>query len=399
MKRDILIRNLPSDIRQWIDNQRKRSRMSQQEFMTKLLNDISGNAQLRMPNSTERAVKMSTGKLPFSFVDLFAGIGGFRLGLEGIGGKCLFSCEWDKYAQKTYSAWFGDVPEGDIREIEPRSIPDHDILTAGFPCQPFSIAGVSKKKSLGREHGFKDQTQGTLFFHLARIVEQKRPPIAILENVKNLRSHDKGNTWAVIKKRLESLNYRVYSDIIDARHWVPQHRERMFIVCFDKEMFGDTPHFSFEPIPKPRKRLFGDILEPAPPSKYILSDKLWNYLQAYAEKHRQRGNGFGYGLTDLEGISRTLSARYYKDGSEVLIPSDNGGNPRRLTPREAANLMGFPSRLPITVSDTQAYKQFGNAVVPKVVEFVGRRALAAVCELIRESGNSCLLKNQRKANR
>lgn len=310
----------------------------------------------------------------FRFIDLFAGIGGFRIALEHCGGECVFSCEWDRFAQQTYEAWFRERPLGDIRAIDPKSIPDHDVLTAGFPCQPFSIAGVSKKNSLGREHGFKDEHQGNLFFSIATIVEAKRPPILILENVKNLLSHDKGNTWKTIELTLLKLNYVVRKQVIDARHWVPQHRERIFIVCFDRKKFGNNPRFTFPTPPDGPQPTLGTILQSDPDERYTLTDHLWNYLQAYAAKHRAAGNGFGFGLASLDGQSRTLSARYHKDGSEILIPQD-GNNPRRLTPREAARLMGFPEFLPIVVSDTQAYRQFGNAVAPPVVEAVMHQVL------------------------
>ena len=314
----------------------------------------------------------------FTFSDLFAGIGGFRLGLEAIGGRSVFSCEWDAQAQRTYQEWFDEVPAGDIRKIASCDIPDHDVLTAGFPCQPFSIAGVSKKASLGKEHGFKDVAQGTLFFHLAELIKAKRPPVLLLENVKNLLSHDGGRTWAVIEQRLDYLKYDIHTKVIDASAWVPQHRERIFIVGFDKLRFGSTVDFQFPDYPSGDKPRFCDILEPEVHTKYTLSDHLWEYLQEYANKHKSRGNGFGYGLTDLDGVSRTLSARYYKDGSEILIPQSGKRNPRRLTPREAARLMGFPEQLPIVVSDTQAYKQFGNAVVPAVAEAVGRQVVATL---------------------
>jgi len=325
--------------------------------------------------------------LPFTFSDLFAGIGGLRISLERLGGRCVFSSEWDKYCQKTYNTWFGEMPHGDIREIEPADIPDHDILAAGFPCQPFSIAGVTKKKSLGRPHGFKDATQGTLFFYLAAIVQIKRPPVLFLENVKNLRSHDKGQTWEVVQNTLRELEYVVFHDVIDAADYVPQHRERVFLICFDRRVFGDKPPFEFSSPPGGEKPQLRSILEPNPDEKYVLSDHLWNYLQEYAERHRRKGNGFGYGLADPDGITRTLSARYYKDGSGILIPQGNGANPRRLTPREAARLMGFPDELPIVVSDTQAYRQFGNAVVPAVAEAVARQIVRVLSwQLTRQGG-------------
>ncbi|MFV0416672.1 MAG: DNA (cytosine-5-)-methyltransferase [Chthoniobacterales bacterium] len=321
----------------------------------------------------------SPGKFSFKFADIFAGIGGFRIALEGFGGHCIFSSEWDRFSQKTYSAWFGEIPTGDIREVNPSSIPDHDILTAGFPCQPFSLAGVSKKNSLGRAHGFRDATQGTLFFTLATLIEAKRPRILFLENVKNLLSHDKGNTWRVIRETLDALDYEVNAKVIDAAHWVPQHRERIFIIGFDRRVFGNFPAFSFPSISQQPKPRFASILEKNPSEKYTLSDRLWAYLQEYAERHRKKGNGFGFGFADLNGVSRTLSARYYKDGSEILIPQ-KGKNPRKLTPREAARLMGFPDEKPIVVSDTQAYRQFGNAVSPPAVKAIGKNIVAVLRE-------------------
>jgi DNA (cytosine-5)-methyltransferase 1 len=313
-------------------------------------------------------------KAEFTFIDLFAGIGGFRFALEKLGGECVFTSEWDKYAQKTYEAWFGEVPQGDIRTIKPTEIPDHDILAAGFPCQPFSIAGVSKKKSLGRAHGFKDKNQGNLFFYLATIIEAKRPPVLFLENVKNLKSHDKGRTWKVISDTLEKLDYAVFAKIHDAAHWVPQHRERIFIVCFDKKVFGENPDFKFPELPK-RKLSLGDILDKKVDSKYTLTDNLWSYLQNYARKHKEKGNGFGFGMVNMNGVTRTLSARYYKDGSEILIPQGKNKVPRRLTPYECMRLMGFPKNKKIVVSDTQAYRQFGNAVVVPAIHAVAKEAV------------------------
>ena len=345
------------------------------------------------------------GPVPFRFIDLFAGIGGFRLGLQRLGGECVFTSEWDKFSQQTYSKWYGDMPHGDINTIEPSSIPDHDILAAGFPCQPFSLAGVSKKQSLGMPHGFDCEKQGNLFFRICEIVEDKLPPVLILENVKNLRSHRNKETgvqsWPIIKSHLEALEYVVYDKIIDARHWVPQHRERIFIVCFNRSVFGDRPGFQFPVPPSGQSPRFRDILED--PSdvdnvdkKYILTSHLWTYLKNYAAKHKAKGNGFGYGMTDLEGVSRTLSARYHKDGSEVLIPRGGRKRPRRLTIVEAAHLMGFREvvnrRSDVPVSDTQAYKQFGNAVVPDVVEAVGAQALRVMVEKIAKGRNGCLLK-------
>jgi len=310
-------------------------------------------------------------------------------GLERINGECVLSVEWDKYCQEVYRQWYGMEPKGNINELDVDDIPDHDILAAGFPCQPFSIAGVSKKKSLGRAHGFDDVKQGNLFFTLADIIEAKRPPVILLENVKNLMSHDGGNTWRVIESRLRELDYDIHAQVVDAAGWVPQHRERIYIVGFDQREFGPRVPFSFPTPPSVRPKL-SDILETEPLPKYTLTDHLWKYLQDYARKHREAGNGFGYGLVNIHGVTRTLSARYYKDGSEILIPQ-GPRNPRRLTPRECQRLMGFDEKL-ILVSDTQAYKQFGNAVVPKVVEAIGRQILKVVSTHLLDKSTGCLLK-------
>lgn len=309
-------------------------------------------------------------KPSFKFIDLFAGIGGIRLAYQNNGGKCVFSSEWDKYSKQTYEANFGEVPFGDITEISEKDIPDHDILLGGFPCQPFSIAGVSKKKSLGRQHGFLDKTQGTLFFDIARIIKHKTPKVFMLENVKNLVSHDKKQTFKVITETLTELGYSIHYKILDGQNYVPQHRERIVIVGFRKSVFKEKETFEFQ---EPTNKSFAirDILENKVDPKYTLSDKLWNYLQEYKKKHKAKGNGFGFGLTDLNGISRTMSARYYKDGAEILIPQ-TGKNPRRLTPRECARLQGFPDNFIIPVSDNQAYKQFGNSVVSPLFQAVAK---------------------------
>jgi DNA (cytosine-5)-methyltransferase 1 len=325
----------------------------------------------------------------FNFIDLFAGIGGIRKGFDAIGGHCVFTSEWNKYAQQTYAANFRDNHplHGDITAIDIDEIPEHDVLLAGFPCQPFSIAGVSKKNSLGREHGFLDETQGTLFFDVARILKVKRPAAFLLENVKNLTSHDKGRTFQVILETLtKELGYKVWHKVIDAQHFVPQHRERIVIVGFR----DDVP-FIWDDLKLPAKgsvRL-KSILHPGDGSeqaeaaytlgpsaavngKYTLTDKLWQYLKGYAEKHKAAGNGFGFGLVTPADVSRTLSARYYKDGSEILVSQGQQQNPRRLTPRECARLMGYGDDFRIPVSDTQAYKQFGNSVAVPVFEAVAR---------------------------
>ncbi len=326
----------------------------------------------------------------FSFVDIFAGIGGMRLGFEAIGGECLFTCEWNKYSQQTYRANFGDEEiAGDLRQISPQDMPRHDVLLAGFPCQPFSIAGVSKKNALNAPHGFACEAQGTLFFDLAQLIGYHKPKAFLLENVKNLVNHDRGRTFRTILSILTNeLGYHVSYRVLDAKVWVPQHRERIFIVGFRDDNGFDLERMSLpEPVTRPVLR---DILHPedgtqdAEPhytggqagkvgEQYTLSEHLWDYLKAYAEKHRRRGNGFGFGLASPSDTSRTLSARYYKDGSEILI-SQEGGLPRRLTPRECARLMGFDepseSLFQIPVSDTQAYRQFGNAVVVPAVKVV-----------------------------
>lgn len=332
----------------------------------------------------------------FRFIDLFAGIGGLRRGFEDLGGRCVFTSEWDKYSQQTYLANFACEHEvvGDITKVPVEDIPAHDLLLAGFPCQPFSIAGVSKKNALNRPHGFADETQGTLFFNVAQIIKHHLPRAFLLENVKNLVNHDKGRTFEVIHRTLTAeLGYQVHWKVINSKAFVPQQRERIFIVGF-----REANDFTFDDLDLPNllngPRL-GSILHPEdgteeidPPytcgnigsvaAKYTLTDHLWDYLQRYAEKHRSAGNGFGFGLVGPGDVARTLSARYYKDGSEILV-AQPGRNPRRLTPRECARLMGFddPSgrEFIIPVSDTQAYKQFGNSVVVPVVRAVAEHML------------------------
>lgn len=337
--------------------------------------------QLALPFPTEEG----PGTSAFTFADLFAGIGGIRLGFESQGGRCVFASEWNAFSQKTYLANFVHDPDhqfvSDITTVDENDVPAHDVLLAGFPCQPFSIAGVSKKNALGRPHGFECTTQGTLFFDIARILAAKRPKAFLLENVKNLVSHDKGNTFRVILQTLrEQLGYEVHFKVIDGKHFVPQHRERLLIVGFRNET-----DFSWSDLEVPAEGpKLATILHPQDGTeqeeipytvgpkakvnaKYTLSLKLWEYLQAYAEKHRAAGNGFGFGLVDENDIARTLSARYYKDGSEILVYQGNGKRPRRLTPRECARLMGYPDSFKIPVSDTQAYRQFSqSAVVPMI---------------------------------
>ncbi|MBL7951102.1 MAG: DNA (cytosine-5-)-methyltransferase [Flavobacteriales bacterium] len=310
------------------------------------------------------------------FIDLFCGIGGFHRAFDKQGGVCVFASDWDKFSQITYRANFPNTNLiGDITTIDVPSIPEHDVLCAGFPCQPFSLAGVSKKNSLGRKHGFEDERQGNLFFNIAAILDHHRPAAFVLENVKNLKSHDKGRTFKTIHEILtKDLGYHVYYKIIDAQSVVPQHRERIFIVGFREPRLFEWPKFPEEG-PK-----LGEILDDKVEDKYTLTDHLWTYLQNYARKHQEAGNGFGFGMTNRSGIARTLSARYHKDGSEILIDQGRNKNPRRLTPRECARLMGYPEKHKIVVSDTQAYRQFGNSVVVPVVERLAKAVIAALHE-------------------
>lgn len=347
----------------------------------------------------------------FKFIDLFAGIGGIRLAFEAIGGECVFTSEWDSYAQRTYMANFGGQHpiNGDITKIPADEIPDHDVLLGGFPCQPFSIAGVSKKNALGRAHGFADETQGTLFFDVARIIAAKRPKAFMLENVKNLQSHDKGRTFDVILRTLrDELGYQVFAKVIDGAHFVPQHRERIIIVGFRDPVAFD---WGMVDLPAKGTHKLAEIIhkktvEPSLDSdgssyydhakrrvldKYTLTDKLWLYLQNYKKKHAAAGNGFGFGLVTPDSVTRTLSARYYKDGSEILFSQGAKKNPRRLTPRECARLMGFPDTFKIPVSDTRAYKQFGNSVVVPVMQAVALALQPLIVDAVQNERNPARL--------
>ena len=348
---------------------------------------------------------------PFTFIDLFAGIGGIRMGFEKFGGHCVFTSEWNTFSQKTYLANFPadetHMFAGDITQVHESDVPDHDVLLAGFPCQPFSIAGVSKKNALGRPHGFECTTQGTLFFDVARIIAEKKPKAFLLENVKNLVSHDKGNTFKVILETLrDELGYQVHYKVIDGQHFTPQHRERIIIIGF-----LEKNDFSWDKLklPSTGPRL-SSILHPQDGTeeledpytigekgkinpKYTLTENLWAYLQAYKEKHSAAGNGFGFGLVTDDSVTRTLSARYYKDGSEILVSQGSRKRPRRLTPRECARLMGYPDSFKIPVSDTQAYRQFGNSVVVPVITEVARLVTPFVIEHVRaESRNKAKVK-------
>ena len=319
----------------------------------------------------------------FRFIDLFAGIGGMRIGFEAIGGKCIFTSERDRFSQKTYLHNFPDgddhISAGDIRPYgeDPSRIPDFDVLLAGFPCQPFSLAGVSKKNSLGRAHGFACEEQGNLFFDIARIIDHHRPAAFLLENVRNLQGHDRGRTFEVIRRTLtEELGYAIDFRIISSAPFVPQKRQRIFIAGFREDAGFSFDGFDAFVPPGDAWPVLGDILHShnEVDAKYTLTPKLWDYLQAYRQKHEKAGNGFGYTVHGPADVARTLSARYHKDGSEILI-SQEGTRPRRLTPRECARLMGFDRdgrEWIIPVSDTQAYRQFGNAVVVPVVEAIAQ---------------------------
>lgn len=335
----------------------------------------------------------------FRFIDLFAGIGGLRLGFEGIGGRCVFTSEWDRWSNETYRRNFPDgedhVMAGDIRPYgaDPSLIPRFDVLLAGFPCQPFSLAGVSKKNSLGRAHGFADEKQGNLFFDIEAILRHHRPAAFLLENVKHLQRHDRGRTFEVIRRTLEDdLDYAIDWRVISSHPWVPQKRERIFIAGFRRDV-----GFSFDDfdrmIPKQRQwPVLGDIFQSHNEidPKYTLTPRLWDYLQAYRAKHEKAGNGFGYSMFGPDDVARTLSARYHKDGSEILI-EQKGTRPRRLTPVECARLMGFEHgsrKWHIPVSDTQAYRQFGNAVVVPVVEAVARYMEPAIMKMLAEDAGT-----------
>lgn len=309
----------------------------------------------------------------FKFAELFAGIGGLGAGFIAQSGQCVFANEYDKFAAQTYEANHDTaVDQRDVREVKTQEIPPHDILLAGFPCQPFSLAGVSKRNALGVANGFDCADQGNLFFEVLRVLKALRPQAFLLENVKNIQRHNQGETFKLIEQELRDIGYSFSARIIDGAHWVPQHRERVFMVGFKKtnrEFDFDLVH-----IPAQGPTLKTILLpEQQVDSKYILSDHQWNYHQGYAAKHAAKGNGFGYGLVGPKDVTRTLSARYYKDGSEIFVK--RRGNPRRLTPRECARLMGFNDSFEIPVSDTQAYKQFGNSVVVPAVKAIAKQVV------------------------
>lgn len=361
------------------------------------------------------------GREKFRFIDLFAGIGGIRTAFEEVGGRCVFTSEWNDQARRTYQAnYFDDhdhvfntdirliteapgVTEAKVIDHIDAEIPDHDVLLAGFPCQPFSIAGVSKKNALGRAHGFDCKIQGTLFFDICKILQAKRPAAFLLENVKNLKSHNRGDTYQTILKALDDAGYDVPDPrVLDARKYLPQHRERIVIVGFRRDL-GLADGFRLDDLEFPEQPLrLRDILDQDVPDKYVLTNKLWEYLRNYAKKHKAAGNGFGFGLVspDQEGPTRTLSARYYKDGSEILVARGGRKNPRRLTPRECARLMGFDkpgqSGFRIPVSDTQAYKQFGNSVAVPVFEAVAKEMEARIMAAVGKVSTSLAYSSKKK---
>ena len=314
-------------------------------------------------------------KPAFTFIDLFAGIGGIRIALESAGGKCVFSSEFDKHCQETYLANFGETPAGDITKIDVASIPDHDVLAGGFPCQPFSISGVSCRNYLGREHGLMDKIKGTLFRNIADILLAKQPKMFLLENVKNLKSHNNGNTFKTIMTTFDDLGYTVWPKVLSAKSFVPQRRQRIFLVGILRSHFGEFTTFTAPKIPKTKPPRLSSILDSDVPDKYTLTDKVWKYLQEHAKMHKAKGHGFGYGLVNGDSVAGTLTRRYYKDGSEILVEQP-GKNPRRLTPNECRKLMGFPDTFKVAKSDNEAYKQFGSSVVVPVVAHLAKAVAA-----------------------
>ncbi len=333
------------------------------------------SASLRKKIIHEFKKKRVSNKPKYTFVDLFAGIGGFHQALERENCRCIFACEWDEYAKQTYYANYGLVPFGDIRKINEKDIPAHDILCAGFPCQPFSIAGVSKKNSMGRATGFEDKTQGTLFFDVVRIIKAKRPSVVFLENVKNLLSHDRGNTWKIIYETLLELNYQVFYQVVDGKEWVPQHRERLFVVCFNRDKY--KTNLDFEIPTKPQEGYeyvsLDKIILNYEDKSLALTQGTWEALKKHKEKHEEKGNGFGYKLLPYpisdSTITATISARYYKDGAEILVPQGPNLLPRKLSVAEAMQLQGYdPNTFVFPVPKAYAYKQIGNSVVVPAIQ-------------------------------
>jgi DNA (cytosine-5)-methyltransferase 1 len=388
---------LPAIISHWLQNPRSAPLLVAKDYGTVWRSELGAYVRLNMDGfarmksryaKSPLPVRINFGELPFppvekpkfTFIDLFAGIGGFRLALQEIAGKCVFSCESDKHAQETYFNNYGEIPFGDIRQFTSETIsdrtistniPDHDVLAAGFPCQPFSRAGVSARNSLGQQHGFSCEIEGTLFFDLMRIAKVKRPRVLFLENVKNLKAHDGGRTFDRIRSTIEDdLGYSFSSAVIDSSPLVPQRRKRCYIVCF-----RDKRPFEFPAITGSARPLLS-ALEDAPSESYTLSEKMWQGHIRRTQRNLDRGTGFTAFEADLNKPANTLVARYYKDGKECLIPQ-TARNPRMLTPRECARLQGFPEQFRLHPWDMQAYRQFGNSVALPVVQEIANRIRAA----------------------
>lgn len=339
--------------------------------------DLSNKVRKKYIRKNEIKIQSSEN---LKFIDLFAGIGGFHNALSNLGCECVFASEIDAEAKKTYFKNYGLFPYGDINKLNVIDIPNHDILCAGFPCQPFSLAGISKKNSMGVPTGFKDLVKGNLFFNVRDIIREKRPRAFFLENVKNLKSHDKGKTWEIIYNTLEKeLDYTIFYKIVDGKNWVPQHRERIFIVGFDSKLNLDLSNFIIPTEPLEGKcykyKYLSQIIEKEElvDPKFTIGPGTWRALQAHKARHKAKGNGFGFNLLSSNlsktDITSTISARYYKDGAEILIPQSTGKRPRRLTVQEAMQLQGLdPKKFSFPVSNNQAYKQIGNSVVVPAIK-------------------------------
>lgn len=393
MGNDVLIRDVPDAIMSWLKCEQERQLLSQKELLLAILEDRyeSERAPKLFDTHAPQFFRTAHG-LPFKFAELFAGIGGLRLGLTRAGGCSVFAAEENRHCRKTYHAWFGDMPHSALDILDPMTIPDHDVLAARLPCERLTPDSSDRLDDGTRDSDSMNPSAVTAFAQFSRVVEAKRPPVFVFEGAKNLRSHDRGRTWKTIRSRLDDqLGYWVFAAVIDAADYVPQHRPRTFVVGFDRGEFVRKPAFSF-PMGSGQRHRLADILCTRTPDKYTLSDRLWTYLQRYREQNEARGNGFGYDIADRTGVTRMFSSRYHKDGSDILI-AQNNKNPRRLVPREAARLMGFPDRLPIVVSDTQAYKQFGHAVVPDIVEAIAEQIMGVVASHLERYRTGCLLKN------
>ena len=407
--KNLLIRNVPNEDIDWL-RESKPVGISQNDYLKSILARARvdlGQDDLFAAVTEPQPIYSSA---PFKFIDVFAGIGGFRAGMTSVGGKCVYANEWDRHACKTYSVWYGDrgIDSRDIREVDiPNDIPDHDILCAGFPRQSFAVKTASRRDSVCLPDGAIDEKVGSLFSRVMDIVDCKRPPVLFFEDVKNLKTHNEGKTFKAVERSIRERGYTVSAKVFDACSWVPQRRERTFLVCFDTEVFAHDLNFNFD-FPEPpageHPTLKSILLSGNPSKRYMLSDKLWTYLQEYAKKHRAKGNGFGYGLFSGEDVAKAISARYCKDGSEILINQKGWRNPRRLLPREVMLLMGFEDEyaelfghkngFPQVVSDTQSYRQFGNAVVRKIIGAVGAKIVHTISRAVQFSDHACLLKGR-----